>query len=144
MVKPAKHVTLGMAIKSITGSRKLVDVFNRFEHCLNCTALEELKTATAEALLARKKACPPNTAVSLSLGLPFDNFDELTQTSSGADTLHDTMGILDQNMPMDSVEQYRTREAEIQDSGEAQEDRYKGQKKRTLDVPDVPLGLIRY
>ena len=66
-------------------------------HCLNYSALEELETATAEALLARKQACPEDTIAGLPMGvqgLAFDNFDELTQTLSGADTLHDTMGIL--------------------------------------------------
>ena len=31
------------------------------------------------------------------MGLAFDNYDELTNTLSGAETLHDTMGILYQN-----------------------------------------------
>ena len=32
------------------------------------------------------------------MGLAFDNYDELTATLSGGETLHDTMGILYQNI----------------------------------------------
>uniref|UniRef100_UPI00358F9BFB uncharacterized protein isoform X2 n=1 Tax=Myxine glutinosa TaxID=7769 RepID=UPI00358F9BFB len=99
--KPAKHVTLGMAIRSVTGSKKLVQVLNRFGHCLNYSCLEELETATAEAIQERKDACPENTLPGLPTGLAFDNFDEMTQTLSGSNTLHDTMGILYQNLPGD-------------------------------------------
>lgn len=38
---PAKLVTLGMVIKSTTGSKKLVQVFSWFGSCLNYFALEE-------------------------------------------------------------------------------------------------------
>lgn len=101
--KPPKHITLGMALKSITGSKKLVQVMNRFGHCVNYSCLEELETATAEALKGREKACPEDTIPGLPMGLAFDNFDELTQTLSGSDTLHDTMGILYQNIPVENL-----------------------------------------
>lgn len=37
----------------------------------------------------------------LPMGLAFDNLVELTQTLSGSNTLHDTMGILYQNIAED-------------------------------------------
>ena len=80
----------------------IVQVMNRFGHCVNYSCLEELETATAEALKDREKACPEDTIAGLSMGLAFDNFDELTQTLSGSGTLHDTMGILYQNIPVEN------------------------------------------
>lgn len=35
MLKPSKHLCLGMAIKSMTGSRKIVEILNRLGHCIN-------------------------------------------------------------------------------------------------------------
>lgn len=38
------------------------------------------------------------------MGLVFDNFDEMTNTLSGVDTVHDPMGITYQNIPKASEE----------------------------------------
>ena len=32
--KPGKHLTLGLGLKSITGSRKVIEVLNRHGHCI--------------------------------------------------------------------------------------------------------------
>ena len=98
-VKPLKQVALGMAVKSITGSKKLVQVLNRLEHSLNYNGLEEIETAILENIQKREVICPVGTVKYIPMGLAFDNFDEMTQTLAGADTLHDTMGIIYQNVP---------------------------------------------
>lgn len=103
-VQPQKHVALGMCIKTVTGSKKMVQVLNRFGHCLNYNKLEEVETATAERIQERQLSCPEGTVIGSPMGLAFDNFDELTQTLSGADSLHDTMGILYQNIPDDDTD----------------------------------------
>lgn len=149
---PAKHVTLGMAIKSVTGSKKLVTVLNRFGYCLNYSALEELETATAEAILARDVACPEETVVGEPMGLAFDNFDEMTHTLSGANTLHDTMGILYQNVsgseaqkvspPGRDVMSHKTKENDTVQMPSIQAIN-KPSKRRTLNVPESPLTPFR-
>ena len=88
-----------MALKSITGRTKLVQIMNRFGHYVNYNALEELETATAEVIKEREKVCPGDTLPGLPIALAFENFDEMTQTLSGSNTLHDTMGLLYQNIP---------------------------------------------
>ena len=80
-----------------------MQVMNRFGHCVNYICLEGLETAAAKALKDREKTCPEHTVPGLLMGLPFDNFDELTQTLSGSDTLHDIMCILYQNMPVENL-----------------------------------------
>ena len=47
----------------------------------------------------------------LFTGLAWDNYDELTETLSGRDTLHDTVGICYQNRPSHVVEASRTADA---------------------------------
>ena len=138
--KPAKHVTLGMAIRSITGSKKLVQVLNRFGHCLNYSCLEELETATAEAIQERKEACPENTLPGLPMGLAFDNFDEMTQTLSGSNTLHDTMGIVYQNLPCDSTSIRQINETPMPVRKPIPGAKKAVQKKRSLTVADTPLA----
>ena len=141
-VKPAEHVTLAMALKSITGSKKLVQVLNRFGHCINYNCLEELETATAEAIQERKKACPEDTLPGLPMGLAFDNFDELTQTLSGSNTLHDTMGILYQNLPDDddqSVINHTNATRAAVNTASTPGMKKTTKKKRSLNSSDVPL-----
>ena len=103
-VKPAKQVALGVAVKSVTGSKKVVQVLNRFGHCINYNSLEELETETAEQLQERRLSCPDGTIKDKPMGVAFDNFDELTNTFSGADMPHDTMGIMYQNVTDESEE----------------------------------------
>ena len=96
-VIPKKHLALGMAVKGMTNSKKLVGILNRFGHCLNYTCLEEIETEIGSAIQEKKKSCPEGALQSIPFGIAFDNFDEFTETLSGSDTLHDTMGIFYQN-----------------------------------------------
>lgn len=64
---------------------------------INYHAVEEIETNLAHAILDRQLNCPAGTVSGVMCGLAFDNYDELTHTLSGSDTLHDTMGILYQS-----------------------------------------------
>ena len=81
----------------MTGSKKVVTMLNRLGHCVNYNYIEELETAIGSSIENKKDGCPDGTVRNLPMGLAFDNYDELTNTLSGSDTLHDTMGILYQN-----------------------------------------------
>ena len=98
-IKPEKHIPLGIAIKSISRSQKLIDILNRFGHCINYHCIEELETDIAPAIERRGEACSDGTVKSLPMGVAFNNYDELSNTLSVANTLHNTMGILYQNEP---------------------------------------------
>ena len=86
-VKPQKHVAVGIAVKSMTGSKQLVTILNRLGHCINYSQVEELETSLASSIIEKQKACPEGTVPGVAMGLAFDNFDELTNTLSGSDTL---------------------------------------------------------
>ncbi|CAH1109226.1 unnamed protein product [Psylliodes chrysocephalus] len=42
-VKPFKHITLGLTIKSLTNTRKVINTLNRFGHCCTITLWKNLK-----------------------------------------------------------------------------------------------------
>ncbi|KAG5867932.1 hypothetical protein JTB14_018058 [Gonioctena quinquepunctata] len=79
-LETSKHVCLGIAMKSLTNGKEIVDLLNCFGHCISYTAIPELET---EATLT---------------GVAFDNYDRFVETLTGKDTLHDTVGIIHQNI----------------------------------------------
>ena len=94
--EPLKHLQLGMAITSLTGSGKDVDLLNRLGYCVIYSTIEELETElTFEATKEKKKTL---NGMSLNpannIGLAFDNFDRYVDTVSRIDPLHDTVGNL--------------------------------------------------
>ncbi|GFW12255.1 hypothetical protein TNCV_5112001 [Trichonephila clavipes] len=103
IVKPLKHITLGMTVKSLSSSRKMINILNRLGHSCNYNTLEELETVATISSVNRSQICPPDIiqSPSLSTGVAFDNFDRYVDTLTGKDTLHDTIGIIYQNVSRD-------------------------------------------
>lgn len=97
-LKPKKHILLGTLVHSLTGSRKLMTVLNRLGHCISYSTFEELDTELATTILSRQVSSPSGAMRGPVMGNAFDNYDELVQTLSGFDSLHDTMGIFYQNI----------------------------------------------
>ncbi|GFU36811.1 hypothetical protein TNCV_985561 [Trichonephila clavipes] len=95
-VKPSNHITLGMTGKSLTSSRKMINISNQLGHCCNYNTLEELETGATISSVNRFQICPPDIiqSPSLSTGVAFDIFDRYVDTLTGKDTLHDTVGII--------------------------------------------------
>ena len=94
-VKPMKHVMLGLGMKSITGSRKVVEILNSYGHSISYHLVEEKETEMATKIMDRHLATPDGIErkAGKCTSLAWDNYDELNQTLSGRDTLHDTVGI---------------------------------------------------
>ena len=101
--KPAKHLTLGLAIKSLTGSKKLVSLLNRFGHCCSYTIIEEMETEVTFTATERSRICPPEIKLlpGLNTSLAFDNYDRYIDTKDGHNTMHDTVGIIFQDISED-------------------------------------------
>lgn len=95
-LKTSKHITLGMTLKSLTSSRKIVDIINKYGHCCSYHIIEELETRATITSLNRSKICPEEISkrCDLHTGVAFDNFDRFVETATGKDTLHDTVGII--------------------------------------------------
>ena len=57
-IRPGKHLCLGLGLKSITGSRCVVEVMNRFGHSINYHLAEEIETEIATQIADRNNATP--------------------------------------------------------------------------------------
>lgn len=99
-VKPAKHCLLGIGLKSITGSKKVLNILNHFGHCIGYHVAEEIETDIAMSISDKGCAAPDGLqqVQGLATAFAFDNYDENCETLSGANTLHDTVGIVYQNI----------------------------------------------
>ncbi|XP_044730781.1 uncharacterized protein C2orf42 [Chrysoperla carnea] len=106
-VKTSKHIVLGMSLKSLTSSRKIIDVIHRYGHCISYPAVEELETEATYTSIQQSSICPEAIVKSphLCTGVAFDNFDRFVETNSGKDTLHDTVGIIYQNIDLDNPDE---------------------------------------
>lgn len=99
-VKPSKHICLGLLLKSITSSRKVVDIVNKFGHCCSYNVIEGLETESTFSASRSATLCPEGVQKGMKYftSVAFDNFDRYVETTNGKDTLHDTVGILIQNI----------------------------------------------
>ena len=126
----------------------MVQVLNRLGHCVNYNKLEELETTTAEKIQERRLTCPEGAVAGSPKGLAFDNFDDVTQMLSGADSLHDTLGIIYQNIPNAEPSHHDVARGTT-DKGKASVTSKapvpkKSSRKRTLDTSNwMPLAPYR-
>ena len=87
---PGKHLKLGIAVKSLTGSR-----LNRYGHCSNYHMIEKIDTEMTYESSESQTTTPSCMQLSPEggIGCAFDNYDCFVETQNGKDTLHDTVGI---------------------------------------------------
>ena len=100
MIKPGKHLLIGPGMKSITGSRKVIDILNRLGHSISYHLTEEFETRLASEISDKNYSTPDGLSMNpgLATALAWDNFDENIETMSGDGTVHDTVGICYQNI----------------------------------------------
>ena len=103
-IKTSKHIMLGMCLKSLISSRKIIDIIHRYGHCISYPGIEELETGATYTSIQKSSLCPEiiKKSPNLSTGVAYDNFDRFVETKSGKDTLHDTVGIIYQNVDLDT------------------------------------------
>lgn len=99
-IKTEKHMTLGATLKSLTSSRKIIDIINRYGHCCSYNVIEELETEATFSSTYAEKVCPEGIVLAddLHTGVAFDNYDRFVDTATGKDTLHDTVGVIYQDI----------------------------------------------
>lgn len=99
-IKTSKHITLGLAVKSMCNSKKIINILSKYGHCCSYTTLEELETELSFSTANSTNVFPEDILrrPDLNTGVAFDNFDRFVETVNGSDTLHDTVGIIYQNL----------------------------------------------
>lgn len=95
-IKLSKQICLGLTLKSLTNSKKIVNIVNRYGHCCSYSALEGLETEATFTSCESSDICPDGIVrlPGLLTGVAYDNYDRFVDTSTGKDTLHDTVGII--------------------------------------------------
>lgn len=116
--KTSKHITLGMALKSLTSSRKVVDILNRYGHCCSYNVVEELETELTFSATKQNQISPEDIILNpdLNTGVAFDDFDRYVETCSGKDTLHDTVSIIYQQVELNANVNMQEPHASAEDS----------------------------
>ena len=135
-VKPSKHLCLGLGLKSLTGSRKVIELVNHFGHSVSYHTVEELETDLAKTVTEKQHSTPYGLAQQpgLATSVAFDNYDENSETLSGAGTLHDTVGICFQNIPTEQGCSLQTYESNAVASKK---------RKRSIEMPDRSIEPYR-
>lgn len=94
-VKPSKHLELGLTAKTLTGSKRVITLLNKFGHSISYSLAEELETEptysslSTEGILPREVTCTENRVCALA----FDGYDRYLEIQTGKNPLHDTVGI---------------------------------------------------
>ena len=93
--KPGKHLITALAMKSMTGCRKVIEVLNRMGHCASYHTAEEIETELTFSVKNNDNEMPfgMHSGNEYGTGVAWDNFDRFVETMSGKDTLHDTVAI---------------------------------------------------
>ena len=127
--KPSKHLKLGLAVKSMAGSKKLIGMLNRYGHCVKCTTTEELETELTFTITSASKISPPDLVLdsSLMVGIAYDNFHQFVETLSGKTTLHDAVSTVYQSV---SEETSRVKATALENRPSASGDSTSGRKRR--------------
>ena len=104
--RPKKHLQLGLAVKSLTGNRQIIELLNRMGHSINYHAVTEIETEMTFEARNRCQYTPYGMELVETVGtrVAWDNYDRFVETSSGKDTLHDTVGINYQVLDFSSKE----------------------------------------
>lgn len=107
-IKPFKHKTLGLTIKNLTSSRKVVDILHRGGHCCNHHTIEKLETEPTYTITNKNTLCHQGvvTRPDLVTVVVSDNFDRYVETLNGKNTLHDTVSMLIHNACEDPIEKH--------------------------------------
>ena len=93
--KPQKYLMLGIALKSLTGSREIIEIMNRLEDCVSYHIIEEVESEATFESTNRSLLTPIRMKLNprCGTGVAWDNFDWFDETITGKETLHDTVGI---------------------------------------------------
>ena len=94
-------------MKALTGRRKVIELLNRYGHCVSYSVAEEIETELIFSAMEKSRLLPDglHQLPFLHTGVGFDNFDLFVDTLTGKETLHDTVGIVYQDVPEITIQE---------------------------------------
>ena len=134
-IRPSKHLTLGLTVKSLTNSKKLLTILNRYGHTISYNTAEEIETEITYNHTTNNSIIPPviRTIDGLHTHVAFDNFDRFIDTCGGKDTLHDTVGIIYQTENTVITEAEQSIDYDFMDQSENNDQHPVPRKRRRFD-----------
>ena len=92
---PGKHISLVVALKSMTGNKSVVNLINRFGHCISNEKVYRTDIGMESSLTSNNSLVPDQIVQTPELytTLAWDNFDVNLEIQSGADPAQYTYGI---------------------------------------------------
>lgn len=127
-----KHYSLGIALKHITGSTRVITLLNKFGHCASRITISSLENALAQIQASRNTIVPEGFRKGVHVIIPSDNIDFCEETESGKGTTHHTNSVIIQRISDDDAST-----APIVPIHE----REKLKKRKRLEVGRVPILL---
>ncbi len=92
--KMPKHVSLGMTVRHLTGSKQIITILNRMGHSVSYDDIEVVDTSLAEEVLAQSEkygvVIPSNITPNGFVQIAADNNDINEETLDGKQTTHST------------------------------------------------------
>ena len=82
---PRKHIQLGLNLKGMTGSRRVIEMVNRMGHCASYHYISEIETEMTFQAGKETNAIPYGMVptADCGLGVAWDNFDRFVETKNG-------------------------------------------------------------
>ena len=116
---PGKHLSLGLTVKSLIGSKTMVSLLNRFGHCASDETTTQIDLGLEKTFFKTKTLVPSHITrkSNVSTGRAWDNCDINIEAPSGANTEHHTYGICYQNtLPQEQIQNFENSTTNIEDS----------------------------
>ena len=92
---PGKHLSLGLTVKSITGSKNAVTLLNKFGHCASNEKIRRIDIGI-ESTISQQDTLLPDQFLrdpNLCAALAWHNFDINISALSGVDSMYPTFGV---------------------------------------------------
>ena len=132
-------MTVDLALNSLIGSRKVVEIMFRLGHCASYHKTKEIEDEKIIEAMKSVKAtlCGMGLNASPATGVAWDNFDRFVETESGKDTLHDIIGIAFQ--VLDNQQPYILEDHQVrQNSNEKRKLKMRKRLYSSLDLTTTP------
>ena len=122
-----KHLALGLTVRHMTGSSKLIGLLNGLGHCNSHTSTLEYDTALAEKQIMNEGGIPDGITKQTFTTLVWDNNDFGEETLTGQGTTHNTNGIIIQRSTATESNSAKVT--------------LKRSRRRTVDAPDKEIEI---